>query len=89
MDHEQHNEKVDEQIIDNIGNLVAEERALRDRSTGQQGLGPEEQARLRELEIQLDQCWDVLRRRRAKAEFGEDPGTVKERPADEVENYRS
>ncbi|MEU0374527.1 DUF2630 family protein [Streptomyces sp. NPDC006283] len=83
------NEHVDEQIIDNIGNLVAEERALRDRATEQQGLGPEDQARLRELEIRLDQCWDVLRRRRAKAEFGEDPGTVKERPADEVENYRS
>ncbi|MEU1890871.1 DUF2630 family protein [Streptomyces pristinaespiralis] len=89
MDHEQQNEQVDEQIIDDIGNLVAEERALRDRSTDQRGLGPDEQARLRQLEIRLDQCWDLLRRRRAKAEFGEDPGTVRERPAEEVENYRS
>ncbi|ATW49563.1 DUF2630 family protein [Streptomyces xantholiticus] len=89
MDHEQSSENVDEQIIDNIGNLVAEERALRNRSTDEQGLAPDEMARLRELEIQLDQCWDLLRRRRAKTEFGEDPGTVKERPAEEVENYRS
>lgn len=89
MDHEQQNDQVDEQIIDDIGNLVAEERALRDRSTDQRGLGPHEQARLRQLEIRLDQCWDLLRRRRAKTEFGEDPGTVRERPAEEVENYRS
>lgn len=89
MDQEQRNESVDEQIIDDIGNLVAEERALRDRSTGQHGLGPDDQVRLRELEVRLDQCWDLLRRRRAKAEFGEDPGTVSTRPAQEVENYRS
>ncbi|GGT69157.1 MULTISPECIES: DUF2630 family protein [Streptomyces] len=76
----------DEQILENIGALVEEERALRQR-TG--GLLPEERSRLAELEVQLDQCWDLLRQRRAKAEFGEDPDTATVRPAAEVENYRS
>ncbi|GHB01889.1 DUF2630 family protein [Streptomyces termitum] len=75
-----------EQILDDIGALVEEERALRQR-TG--GLLPEERERLAELEVRLDQCWDLLRQRRAKAEFGEDPDTAALRPASEVESYRS
>ncbi|MER7954346.1 MULTISPECIES: DUF2630 family protein [unclassified Streptomyces] len=76
----------DEQILTNIGTLVEEERALRQRMGG---LLPEERTRLAELEVQLDQCWDLLRQRRAKAEFGEDPDTAAVRPAAEVEGYRS
>ncbi|WP_033201532.1 DUF2630 family protein [Streptomyces wedmorensis] len=53
-----------EEILDDIGALVEEERALRQR-TG--GLLPEERARLAELEVRLDQCWDLLRQRRAKS----------------------
>ncbi|WP_282696353.1 DUF2630 family protein [Streptomyces sp. CC208A] len=75
-----------EQILDDIGALVEEERALRSR-TG--GLLPEELQRLAELEVRLDQCWDLLRQRRAKAEFGEDPDTATLRPAAEVESYRN
>ncbi|WP_055603130.1 DUF2630 family protein [Streptomyces aureus] len=75
-----------EEILDDIGALVEEERALRQR-TG--GLLPEELARLSELEVRLDQCWDLLRQRRAKAEFGEDPDTAALRPATEVESYRN
>ncbi|HEY9367802.1 DUF2630 family protein [Streptomyces sp.] len=75
-----------EQILVNIGALVEEERALRQR-TG--GLLPEELARLAELEVQLDQAWDLLRQRRAKTEFGDDPDTAAVRPAAEVESYRS
>lgn len=75
-----------EEILDDIGALVEEERALRQR-TG--GLLPEELARLAELEVRLDQCWDLLRQRRAKAEFGEDPDTAAVRPASEVESYRN
>ncbi|MFC8293031.1 DUF2630 family protein [Streptomyces sp. NPDC057242] len=75
-----------EEILDDIGALVEEERALRQR-TG--GLPPEERARLTELEVRLDQCWDLLRQRRAKAEFGEDPDTATLRPAAEVESYRN
>jgi hypothetical protein len=76
----------DEQILANIGALVEEERALRQRVGG---LLDEERTRLAELEVQLDQCWDLLRQRRAKAEFGEDPDTAALRPAAEVESYRS
>ncbi|MFJ3612520.1 MULTISPECIES: DUF2630 family protein [Streptomyces] len=75
-----------EQILDDIGTLVEEERALR-RRTG--GLLPEERERLTELEVRLDQCWDLLRQRRAKSEFGEDPDTAALRPAAEVESYRN
>ncbi|MEU6927864.1 DUF2630 family protein [Streptomyces sp. NPDC046385] len=75
-----------DEILENIGSLVEEERALRVR-TG--GLLDEERARLAELEVQLDQCWDLLRQRRAKAEYGEDPDTAAVRPAAEVEGYRS
>ncbi|MFI8367346.1 DUF2630 family protein [Streptomyces sp. NPDC085466] len=75
-----------EQILDDIGALVEEERALRSR-TG--GLLPEELERLAALEVRLDQCWDLLRQRRAKAEFGEDPDTAALRPATEVESYRN
>ncbi|MEU3748561.1 MULTISPECIES: DUF2630 family protein [Streptomyces] len=75
-----------EEILDDIGALVEEERALRQR-TG--GLLPEERARLADLEVRLDQCWDLLRQRRAKSEFGEDPDTATLRPASEVESYRN
>ncbi|MET8504271.1 DUF2630 family protein [Streptomyces sp. NPDC004787] len=75
-----------DEILENIGSLVEEERSLRQRAGG---LGDEERSRLAELEVRLDQCWDLLRQRRAKAEFGEDPDTAAVRPASEVEGYRS
>ncbi|MFJ5827983.1 DUF2630 family protein [Streptomyces sp. NPDC093089] len=75
-----------EEILDDIGALVEEERTLRRRAGG---LLPEERARLADLEVRLDQCWDLLRQRRAKSEFGEDPDTAALRPASEVESYRN
>ncbi|WP_142215118.1 DUF2630 family protein [Streptomyces sp. SLBN-118] len=78
-----------DQILGSISDLVDEERALRARSSDEHGLDPDQRARLRDLEVQLDQCWDLLRRRRAKAEFGEDPDTARVQPADEVEGYLS
>ncbi|MFD3661565.1 DUF2630 family protein [Streptomyces sp. NPDC058659] len=77
-----------EEILGDIGALVEEERALRQRA-GTGGLPPEERARLADLEVRLDQCWDLLRQRRAKSEFGEDPDTATLRPAAEVESYRN
>ncbi|MFC9243035.1 DUF2630 family protein [Streptomyces sp. NPDC057136] len=79
----------DQDIFDNIDELISEERSLRDRSTAKMGLSAEEKARLHTVEVRLDQCWDLLRRRRALSEFGEDPSTAKVRPAEEVENYKS
>ncbi|MFJ4920364.1 DUF2630 family protein [Streptomyces sp. NPDC088725] len=78
----------DGQILDNINELVAEERSLRARSTESRGLGDEERARLNSVEVQLDQCWDLLRQRRAKSEFGENPDEAAVRPANEVEGYQ-
>ncbi|WP_405714431.1 MULTISPECIES: DUF2630 family protein [unclassified Streptomyces] len=76
-------------IIDEIGGLISEERSLRDRSTREMGLSEEEKSRLRTVEVRLDQCWDLMRQRRALREFGEDPSAAQVRPADEVEGYRS
>ncbi|MEV3989808.1 DUF2630 family protein [Streptomyces sp. NPDC049837] len=75
-----------EQILDHIGALVREERALRDREGG---LSDDERVRLRSLEVQLDQCWDLLRQRRAKSEFGDNPDNARTRAPGEVEGYLS
>ncbi|WP_203187192.1 DUF2630 family protein [Streptomyces pratensis] len=79
----------DQDIFDDIDGLITEERALRARSTAELGLSAEEHSRLREVEVQLDQCWDLLRQRRALSEYGDDPSEARVRPADEVEGYRS
>lgn len=76
-------------IMDDIGALVAEERSLRDRSTRETGLAPDERSRLHAVEIRLGQCWDLLRRRRALREAGEDPSTARARSADEAGGHRS
>jgi hypothetical protein len=77
----------DKQILDRIGELVTEERELRTRVQRGDIGSDEERARLKELEIALDQYWDLLRRRRAAREFGVDPNAAQERPPGEVEGY--
>lgn len=78
----------DKDILHNIDDLIAEEHTLRAKAVGAPGLTEPERTRLQDLEVRLDQCWDLLRQRRAKKEFGEDPSTAHTRPADEVEHYR-
>ncbi|KIH96859.1 hypothetical protein LP52_22280 [Streptomonospora alba] len=73
-------------ILGRIDALVTEERDLREQS--EHRLTPEERRRMRLLESELDQCWDLLRQRRAREEFGDDPDMVHPRSVDEVENYR-
>ena len=70
-----------------ITSLIDEEHQLR--SALQEGsiTVDEEHARLRRLEVELDQCWDLLRQRRAKREFGEDPEQAQVRPERTVEGY--
>jgi hypothetical protein len=70
----------DIKILDHISALVDEENKLR-------AGGPENAERLRHVGEQLDQCWDLLRQRRAKREFGQDPNTAHVRDAGTVENY--
>ncbi len=55
-------------------------------STGD--LSEEQHARLREVEVSLDQCWDLLRQRRAHREFGQNPDEATVRPAVVVEHYQ-
>ncbi len=72
-----------------INELVDEERELRARLQRKEISAEEEHARLRDLEVQLDQCWDLLRQRRALRETGGDPRQAQVRPPDEVEGYLS
>jgi hypothetical protein len=72
----------DEDIITRISALMDEEHELRS------GSGTDTQ-RLSELETQLDQCWDLLRQRRAKREFGEPESEAHVRPPETVEKYLS
>jgi hypothetical protein len=74
-------------ILSRIDALVDEEHTLRQRLLAGQISTDEEHARLRELEVSLDQCWDLLRRRRAASDAGVDPDAVEPRPVDEVERY--
>jgi hypothetical protein len=77
----------DKTFRERIAELVAEERQLR-RKLGQREItADEEHARLREVETELDQCWDLLRQRDAKREFGENPDDASTRPPDVVEKY--
>jgi uncharacterized protein DUF2630 len=71
-------------LLGHIHELVAEEKRLRG---GHQGLGAEDRQRLESVERELDQLWDLLRQRRAREEFGENPEDAKERPVNEVEGY--
>jgi hypothetical protein len=76
----------DSQVMDRIGALVEEEHALERQATGG-GLDERQQARLHEVEVQLDQCWDLLRQRRARRNAGQDPDAAQIRPEGTVEGY--
>ena len=77
----------DNDALSRINELVAEEKALREQLQHGDISESEENQRLRQLEIELDQCWDLLRQRRALRETGGDPRDAAVRPADEVEGY--
>jgi hypothetical protein len=77
----------DKQIIQTIDALVEEEHQLRTRRQAGKVDSEEEQARLKELEESLDQCWDLLRRRRAARETGGDPDQVQAQARRQVEDY--
>jgi hypothetical protein len=76
----------DEGILSRIGDLVFEERRMR-AAAGNHGLSGDEQRRLDGIEVELDQCWDLLNQRRALREFGEDPEQARLRDESTVEGY--
>lgn len=80
----------DESIAERIERLVAEEHELLHREEADNqaaGRLEADQQRLRAVEIELDRCWDLLRQRRARAEFGQNPDEAQVRDADTVERY--
>jgi Protein of unknown function (DUF2630) len=80
----------DESIAARIERLVAEEHDLR---SCEQTDSPDADAlqadreRLRAVEVELNRCWDLLRQRRAREEFGLDPDDASARGADTIEEY--
>lgn len=74
----------DKSMLAHIHDLVAEEKALR---AAHHGLVGADRRRLEAIELELDQYWDLLRQRRAREEYGEDPDEAEERSVIEVEGY--
>ena len=77
----------DADVLNHIDELVAEEHRLLDQGASEHGLDADGHARLADVKVQLDRCWDLLRQRRAHEEFGLDVDNTSERPADVVEGY--
>jgi hypothetical protein len=75
---------VDEKdILSQIHDLVDEEHRLREGAEH----SADQRNRMNHIEAQLDQCWDLLRQRRAKRQYGEDPDEARPRPEQQVESY--
>lgn len=74
----------DQSVLNRIEKLVAEEERLW--SAGRPS--DPELKRLKEIQVELDRAWDLLRQRRARREFGQDPDDAHLRPAGIVRTYR-
>jgi hypothetical protein len=77
----------DPQIHGAIDRMVAEEHELWQRESAGDASDADRQ-RLEALRVSLDQCWDLLRQRRARREAGQNPDGAELRPADVVERYQ-
>jgi hypothetical protein len=75
----------DDSLSRKIEGLVHEEQHLYKKSR----LADHDQVRLEDIKVELEQCWDLLRQRDARREFGQDPNEAKVRPASVVERYRT
>ena len=74
----------DQSVLNRIEKLVAEEEQLWSRGRPSDG----ELRRLKDIQVELDRAWDLLRQRRARREFGQDPDDAHLRPAGIVRTYR-
>ena len=77
----------DDRIHGQIEQLVAEEHELWQREADG-GASDEDRRRLAELRVSLDQCWDLLRQRRALHEAGLDEDAARVRDPEVVERYQ-
>jgi len=74
----------DRTVLAHIEELVAEEKKRYAKGT----VSDAEKARLDQINVELDRCWDLLRQRRGLREFGRNPDDAEVRPAKVVENYK-
>jgi hypothetical protein len=77
----------DTEILHQVQKLVDEEHALMQQHTETGDLSEEQRARMRAIEVSLDQCWDLLRQRRARRHAGLNPDEAKVRDPETVEHY--
>lgn len=77
------NQAKDQPVLDHIQHLVTEEHRLYSHGS----LDNADRDRLSKIQVELDQCWDLLRQRRALRETGQDPGEAQVRPPEVVEKY--
>ena len=75
------------EIVHRIGKLVEDEHEL-ERAHAGSPPSDEDVAHLREIEVALDQCWDLLRQRRARRDAGLNPNDADVRPERIVEGYQ-
>lgn len=77
----------DADVLSRIHELIEEEHSLRNRH-GDEPLDEQSAQRLADLEVSLDQCWDLLRQRRARRSAGLDPDEASARSEQVVEHYQ-
>jgi len=73
----------DQSVLKHIKGLAEEEHRLFE----QESLAEADTAKLKKIQVELDQCWDLLRQRQAKRAAGQDPNQAHVRPPKIVENY--
>ena len=78
----------DHEVMDRINELAAEEEHLWSRAGQEGGLTADDDARLKMLQVRLDQAYDLLNQRRARRAAGLDPDAAHVRPPEVVENYQ-
>ena len=76
----------DEDVLGSINELANEEHQLFQREARGEA-SDADRDRLKDLEVRLDQCWDLLHQRRARRSAGMDPDSAEVRPASVVEGY--
>ena len=77
----------DKEILKHITELVNEEHELVNLAEGE-GLDDEQHSRMKSIEVSLDQCWDLLRQRRARRQAGLNPDEAQVRDETIVEHYQ-
>ena len=76
----------DTSVLGHINELAAEEHQLFEKESSGQASDADRE-RLKDLGVQLDQCWDLLHQRRARRDAGMDPDEAQIRDERTVEGY--